>query len=92
MVFRLNDLVDIQFSYYRSRMKRVFNLLNIIVSESSNPENIDYAPYKDAFKMAMRNRLEPEYKLKEDNSFVLIMDKNLEGADAYFGFIKPECV
>lgn len=93
LIKMLNDMIEIELAYYRSRMKRVFNLLDHIVRNSPDPTTTNiYRPYQDAFKLAYKNKLEPEYQISPENSFVLIMDKNLEGAAAYKGHITPECV
>ena len=88
----LRDLFEIQYAYFRSRMKRVFNVLYQMNKELEAKKDIDYEAWKKEYDRVNRNYLEPEYQISPKNGFVLIMDKNLNGSDAYFGHLPPECV
>lgn len=44
------------------------------------------------FQKANMNRLEQQYQIPKSNTYRLILDENLDGADAYFGLLQPECV
>jgi len=92
LIKMLTDLFEIQYGYYRSRMKRVLNLLAQIAKESKDNGAIDYKEWKKDFKIAMKNKFEPEYKLSANNTFELIMDMNLKGPEAYNFNLEPECV
>ena len=91
LVKMLNDLFEIQYSYYRSRMKRVFNVIKRMYNEVGTTKSIDYGKWKKEYAAAAKNRLEAEYPISKDNGFVKIMDKNLKGKEAYMGFLDEEC-
>jgi len=86
----LEDLFEIQYGLYRSRMKRVLALLREI-NQDAEGGAINYAKWRDSYATATKNRFLPEYKISSDNSFKLIMDMNKEGKDAFFGHLKEEC-
>ena len=89
----LNDMFEIQYSYYKSRMKRVLNVIRGMQADLRKDERpIDYKSWKAAYKEAAANRLEPEYQINKNNSFTLIIDQNLPGAEAYMGYLAPECI
>jgi len=87
----LSDMWEIQYSYFRSRMSRVKKLLESKLLESGGKE-IDFSGLKGEFERINRNYIEEEFRTCENNSFSLIMDKNLEGEKAYFGYLEPECI
>ena len=92
LVTMLNDMFEIQYAYYRSRMKRTLDVIKRMQNEIESKGSTDYNKWREEYKEAVKNKLEPEYKISEGSSFSLIMDENLPVADAYFGFIEPECV
>jgi len=92
LVTMLSDLFEIQFAYYRSRMQRVYELFNKINEEVLEKREIDYAKWKKEYKKAVSNRLEPEYSISPNNSFIMIMDRSRTGKDRYLGFLADECI
>jgi len=91
LVQMLEDLFEIQYGLYRSRMSRILDLLKKISKESAEEGRIDYTQWRNEYAQAAKNRFEPEYQISPDNTFKLIMDKNIEGPNAYFGHLDPEC-
>jgi exonuclease VII small subunit len=91
LVKMLNSLFEIQHNFYRSRMKRVLNLIKKINKEGEETGKVDYELWRDEYKDAVKNVLEPEYQISEDNSFKLILDQNLPGEQAYFGHLNADC-
>lgn len=86
----LEDLFEIEYGFYRSRMKRVMEVLKKMQEEEGDePENI--GTWKELYQDAMENRFEPEFQLKETNSFKLIVNGSLPGSEAYFGLLPEEC-
>jgi len=84
-MIKLNlDLFEISINYYRSRMMRI---LNILKPGEHNTEEL-----WGSYKMAAKNRLERDYQISQSNGFELIMDKNLEGTDAYFDLLSGDCI
>jgi len=91
LIKMLTDLFEIQYGYYRSRMKRVLKVLNEINSEAIKKGKVDYKAWTNEYNEAMSNRFETEFTPKEGNSFELIMDMNIKGPGAYFKNIPREC-
>jgi len=91
LIKMLTDLFEIQYGYYRSRMKRVLKVINQMNAEALETGQSDHKAWKGQFKEAMRNRFEDEYRPSKNSSFELIMDLNLKGSKAYFGNIPDEC-
>ena len=89
LIKMLEDVFEIQYSYYRSRMKRALRLIKRMNGEESEGEKEN--KWRKEYSRISKNFFEPEYQLSPNNSFRLIMDLNLNGTDAYFGHIQPEC-
>jgi len=87
----LEDLFEIQYGLYRSRMQRILGVLKKVSRASAEDQVVDYTKWREEYAEASRNRFEPEYKIKKDNSFKLIMDMNKKGKDAFFGHLDDEC-
>jgi len=92
LVKMLNSLFEIQHNLYKSRMKRVLNIIKKINKEGEETGKVNYDNWRAEYKEAVRNRFEPEYQISQDNSFKLILDQNLPGHEAYFGHLAPECI
>lgn len=88
----LNGMFEIQYAYYRSRMKRYMILLNEMYRLPEAKRIASSKKWKKKFKHASKNVLEPEFQISNTNSWVPLIDKNIQGADAYFGLIPEECV
>lgn len=86
------DLFDLMYSYYRSRMKRLVLMLRKMALEKIESGTFNIANWKDTYDDAVRNRLEPDFMPRPDNTFYPVIDMNLEGADAYFGLIDSDCI
>lgn len=91
LVKMLEDLFEIQYGLYRSRMQRILKLINRISRESADNGAVDYSQWRNEYAEAARNRFEDEYKISKDNSFKLIMDMNRKGKAAFFGHLDDEC-
>jgi len=92
LVQTIEDLFEIQYSYLRSRMKRVYSFIRDVQAKAQAGQNVDYEELKGEFQKVNINKLEPEFQISPNNSFTLILDKNIEGAGAYFGHINKECI
>jgi len=89
----LKNMFTIQYSYYRSRMLRVLDLLYYLQQETLQQGTVDYAKWRAQYQAATRNRLEPRYKIKADNTWQLIMDENLlPSTAAYSDYVPQECI
>jgi hypothetical protein len=91
LIQMLEDLFEIQYGLYRSRMKRVLEVFKRINTDSAENGSVDYSIWRDAYAEASRNRFEPEYEVNPTNSFKLIMDLNKSGKEAFFGNLPDEC-
>lgn len=93
MIKMLLDMFEIQFAYYRSRMLRTFRLISKFNEDVSQDKDIDYLEYKKKYIIASLNRLEPEFQLSPNNTFVPIIDMNrkVKGENPFFDYIPKEC-
>jgi len=92
LVTLLTDMFEIQHAYLKSRFKRIQDFMAKFHTQVAAGKDIDKRKIRSAFAPVVQNRLEPEFKIRENNTFTLIMDKNIKGAGAYFGHLKEECV
>jgi len=88
----LMDMFEIEYKYFRSRMKRAFIIISEYNRRLLDNNDHDINDLKERFHQDFKNKLEPEYQLSETNSFKYIIDKNLKGSDAYFGLLADDCV
>lgn len=86
----VKDLFEIQYAYYRSRMMRMLDLIRRMQEEEKKGE-VDYDKWREEYRKASINKLEPQYKISKTNSYKLIMDENLPKEKAYFGLISKDC-
>jgi len=87
----LTDLFEIQFSYLRSRMKRVQIFMEKFFTETVYDKEIDWNSWRKEFAEINQNKIEPEFKIKADSSYTLIMDKSKPGPAGYFGLLDEAC-
>jgi len=84
---------DIQAAYYKSRMTRVLNVLKAMQkAENEYVGLVDYEKWKMEYQKALKNRLEPKYKINSQNKWVPIINENLGGVDTYFGHLPSSCI
>ncbi len=89
----LNDMFEIQFAYYKSRMSRTFKFINDMLKNANKEEDINYEKMREEFELNVNvNKLEPEYVIRAENGFKLIIDRNYHDEDAYFGYLSKECI
>lgn len=88
----LTNLFHTQYAYYQSRMKRVFRVIKDLQQEAKTTDQINLAKWQKEYDKAIKNRLEPEYQLKPENTFQLVFDENLPNSDAYFNLIPHDCL
>ncbi len=88
----VKGLFDINYAYYRSRMKRVLNVISSIQKDLESSQVVDYKKYRQEYQEAVKNRLESEYQISPNNTWTLIMDENLSGSKAYKNYIPQECL
>ena len=98
LVEMLTDHYDIIISLLRSRTKRIVNFVNTVIEDAKKSEypldkylSRNFAMLRKDFIDASRNRFEPEFQPRANNTFSKIIDENEEGLDRYAGFIPIEC-
>jgi len=87
----LSDMFEIQLAMYRSRMQRVLKVIESMMEAYDADEDVDFDFWRVEYNEAVRNRIDPEYKISENNTWIPIVNENLEGSAKYFGLIKEEC-
>jgi len=92
LIKMLTNLFEIQYAYYRSRMHRVFELLSKINKEITETHKTNYTKWQVEYKKAVANRLEPQFEVSKNNSFILIMDRSKKGKERYLGNLLDECI
>ena len=89
----LKDMFEIQFAYFRSRWRRTQKFVERFhESLKQNKKISDIAVWRAEYEEIIKNRLEPEFDINENNSWQLILNKNIPGKDAYLGFFNEECI
>jgi len=92
LVTMLTDLFEIQYAYYKSRMHRVFQLFSKIDQEIVQEGMTNYTNWQVEYKKAVSNRLEPQFEISKNNSFIPIMDRSKTGDERYYGYLPSECI
>jgi len=94
MVYRsvLMSHFEIQYAYFRSRMKRTLAVIQKMQQDIQGNQQFDLEKWRKEYQYAVKNRFEPEYKISNNNNFTLIVDENQIGSKAYFGYISKECL
>ena len=87
----LVDLLEIQFSLYRGRMKRVIALINRMEEEIKNDGIVDQEKWRQEYQQAVKNRIDSELEISEDNGFVLIFDETRPQDQVYLNNLPSEC-
>jgi len=87
----LGDMFEIQLAIYRSRMQRVLKMIEKMMVAHDAGENVDTDNWRNEYKEAVKNRIDPNYQISKNNTWIPIINENLEGSAKYFGLIKEEC-
>eukprot|EP00331_Platyophrya_macrostoma_P002944 CAMPEP_0176429350 /NCGR_PEP_ID=MMETSP0127-20121128/13665_1 /TAXON_ID=938130 /ORGANISM="Platyophrya macrostoma, Strain WH" /LENGTH=432 /DNA_ID=CAMNT_0017811151 /DNA_START=262 /DNA_END=1560 /DNA_ORIENTATION=- len=92
MIETLSDMFEIQYAYLRSKMKRLFAIVNKVQSKLYAREPLELEKAKEEFAKANKNFLEPEWPIRSNISWHKILDENLPGKEAYMGVLEDECI
>jgi len=87
----LNDMFEIQYALYRSRMARILNVMKKMHQETVESQKANVVQWKKEYQAADKNRIDMEFAISKENTWKLIMDGNLKGSKAYFGHVSEEC-
>jgi len=88
----VRDHFEVQYAYMKSRMKRALKVIKDMQAEIVSGEPVDYHSWREDFAEALKNRIEPEFEISENNSWVKIVDENIEGTGAYMNYLPQECL
>ncbi|CAD8106689.1 unnamed protein product [Paramecium sonneborni] len=83
----VNDIIEIQISYLRSKYIRLKLLIKKILSRKSTIKK-----FTKEFKEAYKDKLEPQFQISSQNLFRKIIDKNLKDSKAYNDLIQKQCI
>ena len=88
----LNEgVVKITMAYLRSRVKRSIQFIREHAEEIKAGKNLKELGKQ--FRELNRNYLEPEYAdIVKNTSWERVVDENLQGVDAYNGYIDEDCI
>ncbi len=89
----LIDMFEIQLAYFRSRMRRVFTIIDQVNYDLDNYFRTDLEKRRKEFAAANKNFIDSYYDdaIKPQNTFIPIIDRNRPIKDTYFGLITDEC-
>jgi len=89
----LFDLFDIEFALYKSRMKRIVDVVHRMQQEKHERGRFNLKKYKEEFELANKNQFDDEFPIRSDNTFTLVLNEGLlPSADAYLGKLPQECI
>jgi len=88
----LTDIFEIQFAYLRSRMMRVHRFMEKFFRQTAKKTKIDLDLWREEFAEINQNKLEPEFPLRANLTFSMVMDKSRPSKEAYFGFLDQDCI
>lgn len=92
MIEMLNDLLEIQYTYLRSKTKRLFAVIHKMLGVSSLGQTVEIGNIQDEFSRANKNFLEPEFAIGKNNTWQKLLDENISGKAAYMGLLEDECI
>lgn len=92
IVDMLTDLFEIQYTYLRSKTKRMLTIIHKVMGVLFESKKFDLHATKADFARANKNFLEPEWKILENITWSKIVDENLQGTAAYMNLIDNECI
>ena len=83
--------VQIILAYIRSRVKRSIKFLKQHAADIKNNLNLEQLSID--FRKLNTNYLEPEYEhMVQNTTWEIVVDENKKGANAYYGYVKEECI
>jgi len=88
----LSDMFEIQLALYRSRMQRVLKVIEDMMVLHDTYGDVDFDFWIDGYKDAVRNRIDPEYQISKNNTWIPIINENLKGSRKYFGLLRNYCI
>ncbi len=87
----LVDALEIQFSLYRSRMRRVIDVIKRMEEEIKNDGVLNQEKWRNEYQQAVKNRIDPEFEVQGSNGFVLFFDETRPQDQVYLNNFPSEC-
>ena len=94
----LKDMMEIINAQLRSRIKRLITFINLLTQEGFVRENIfsqiktsDLNRNMQTYNKLMQNKIEKEFAISKENSWVKIIDETIDGPERYNGMFAPDC-
>lgn len=88
----IRSLFEIEYGLYRSRMKRALETIREYMDRRTKFAVMNATKWNNIYREAIKNRFEPEFLMGTNNTFTLVMDESIPGADAYQGNIDLHCM
>ncbi len=92
MVEMLSGMFEIQYAYLRSKIKRMFAIVDRYYATLHSNGADDIEIVKREFSGATKNFLEPEWSIGSNNTWKKILDENIPGKGAYMGLLDDDCI
>ena len=91
LIHLLKDKIEIEYAYLRSKMKRLYAVVEAYYMEL-HTVGASLQEAKSDFAKASTNRLEPEWNLRSNITWQKVLDESIPGKGAYMGLLKDECI
>ena len=86
------DMMEIQYAYLRSRIRRIRTLLPIIHGTVAKTQEIKFDSLKKQFeKQNQNNEIDNEFQINSKNSFEIIYDGSLS-KNAGYNYVNDDCL
>ena len=93
----LEDTFEIIFGLLRSRTKRIIDYVNVLTNKLSKNfmsklEIEDLSERRREFAELTKNKFEPQFEVRAENTFQKIIDENEYGVKRYSGLLERACL
>ena len=86
------DMMEIQYAYLRSRIRRIRTLLPKIHGTIAKTQEIQFASLHRQFeKLNVNNEIDREFQISSKNAFEIIYDESLDKNIGY-GYVNDDCL
>ncbi len=73
-------------------MQRVIKVVEKMMQDYDENGDVNNEYWRDEYTVAVKNKIDPAYKLSKANTWKPIINENFEGSQRYFGLLQRECV
>ena len=86
------DMMEIQYAYLRSRIRRIRTLLPKIHGTIAKTQEIQFSSLKRQFeKLNINSEIDREFQISSKNAFEIIYDESLDKNIGY-GYVNDDCL